>query len=328
MQNDAGMEQRTLGTTGLQTSAIGLGCWGMSGSYGPSDDAEAARTIDRALELGITFFDTADTYGAGHNEEFVGRTLRGRRDRVTLASKFGRQVGGAAGALAFNGKPDYVRSACDASLQRLGVETIDLYYYHRTDPTVPIEDTVGAMAGLVAAGKVRYLGLSEATADNIRRAQAVHPIAALQSEYSLFSRDVEDNDVLATIREFGITLVPYSPLNRGILSGTIRERAFAASDPRNRNPRFSEDNFATNLNIVDRFAALAAEFGLSASQLALAWLYAQGPDIIPIPGTKRVAHLEENVAASNVHLTAEQRARIDAAVPKGSASGARHAAAG
>jgi aryl-alcohol dehydrogenase-like predicted oxidoreductase len=322
------MEQRAIGQTGLQTSAIGLGCWGMSGSYGPSDDAEATRTIDRALELGITFFDTADTYGAGHNEEFVGGVLRGRRDKITIATKFGRQVGGEPGALVFNGKPDYVRSACDASLRRLGIAAIDLYYYHRIDPTVPIEETIGAMAELIAAGKVRYIGLSEAPADAIRRAQAVHPIAALQSEYSLFSRDVEDNGVLDAVRAFGITLVPYSPLNRGILSGTVRERSFSKGDPRARNPRFSEDNFATNLGIVDRFAALATEFGLSASQLALAWLYAQGTDIIPIPGTKRVAHLEENVAVAGVHLTGAQRDRLEATVPKGSASGTRHAASG
>ena len=321
------MEQRTLGKTGLHTSAIGLGCWGMSGTYGPGDDAESMRTIDRALELGITFFDTADTYGSGHNEAFVGPALRDRRTGLTLATKFGRQVDGPPGALVFNGKPDYVRSACDASLRRLGIDTIDLYYYHRVDPATPIEDTVGAMSELVAAGKVRYLGLSEASADHIRRANAVHPIAALQSEYSLFSRDVEDNGVLAAVREYGMTLVPYSPLNRGILTATVRERTFAGSDPRLRNPRFSEENFATNLSLVDRFAALAGEFRLSASQLALAWLYAQGDDIIPIPGTKRVTHLQENVAAASIELTAAQLERINSIVPKGSASGARHSAA-
>jgi aryl-alcohol dehydrogenase-like predicted oxidoreductase len=297
----------------------------MSGTYGPGDDAESVRTIDRALELGISFLDTADTYGAGHNEEFVGRALRGRRERVVLATKFGRVVAARPGERAFNAKPDYVRSACDASLQRLGVDSIDLYYLHRVDPAVPIEETVGAMAGLVAAGKVRYLGLSEASADQIRRAQGVHPIAALQSEYSLFSRDVEDNGVLATVRELGLTLVPYSPLNRGLLSATVRETGFPLQDPRSRNPRFTAENFATNLGIVDRFAALATELGLSPAQLALAWLYAQGDDIVPIPGSKRVAHLEENAAAVDVRLSAEQLARIDAAVPKGSAVGARTA---
>jgi aryl-alcohol dehydrogenase-like predicted oxidoreductase len=322
------MEQRTLGATGLRTSAIGLGCWGMSGSYGPGDDAESMRTLDRALDLGITLFDTADSYGAGHNEAFVGAALRGRRAGLTVATKFGRQVGGTPGGLVFDGRPYYVRSACEASLRRLGIDTIDLYYYHRIDPTVPIEDTVGAMAELVAAGKVRALGLSEASADHIRRANAVHPIAALQSEYSLFSRDVEDDGVLATVREFGMTLVPYSPLNRGILTATVRERTFAGSDPRLRNPRFSEENFPANLSLVDRFAALASDFGVSAAQLALAWLYAQGDDIVPIPGSKRVGHLEENVAAAAVRLTPQQLERIEAAVPKGSASGARHAAAG
>jgi aryl-alcohol dehydrogenase-like predicted oxidoreductase len=319
------VEQRQLGKTNLQTSAIGLGCWGMSGTYGPGDDTESVRTIDRALELGITLLDTADTYGNGHNEEFVGRALRGRRDRVTLATKFGRLAPGGPGARGVNGKPEYVRSACAASMARLGVDVIDLYYQHRVDPTVPIEETVGAMAELVAAGKVRYLGLSEASADNIRRAYAVHPIAALQSEYSLFSRDVEDNGVLATIRELGITLVPYSPLHRGFLSGTVRETGFPLSDPRSRNPRFSDGNFATNLSLVDRFAGLAREFGVSAAQLALAWLYAQGNDIIPIPGSKRVSHLQENVASIDVHLSPEQLARIEAAVPKGSALGLRSA---
>ncbi len=319
------MEQRRLGTTGPETSAIGLGCWGMSGTYGPGDDTESVRTIDRALELGMTFLDTADSYGFGHNEEFVGRALRGRRDRVTLATKFGRLKPEKPGDRPINGKPEYVHAACEASLRRLGVDVIDLYYQHRPDPTVPVEETVGAMAELVAAGKVHYLGLSEASADLIRRAARVHPIAALQSEYSLFSRDVEDNGVLAAIRELGITLVPYSPLHRGILSGTVRETGFPLSDPRSRNPRFSADNFATNLSLVDRFATLAAEFGVTTAQLALAWLYAQGPDIIPIPGSKRVTHLEENIAAIDIHLTPEQLARIDAAVPKGSALGERSA---
>jgi aryl-alcohol dehydrogenase-like predicted oxidoreductase len=317
------MEQRQLGRNGPLTSAIGLGCWGMSGTYGVSDDSEALRTFDRALELGLTFMDTADTYGSGHNEEFVGRALRGRRDRALLATKFGRTFGAGA-ARGINGRPEYVRSACEASLKRLGVETIDLYYQHRVDKTVPIEETVGAMAELKAAGKIRFLGLSEATAAEVRRAAAVHSIAALESEYSLFSRDIEDNGVLATIREFGIALVPYSPLGRGMLTGTVRRSdGFATSDPRSHNPRFEGANFARNLAVVDALAALATELGLTSAQLALAWLYAQGGDIIPIPGTKRVKYLEENAAAVDVHLTPANLARIDAIAPKGVAAGAR-----
>ena len=317
------MEQRQLGRTGPATSAMGLGCWGMSGTYGASGDAEALRTFDRALALGITFVDTADVYGNGHNEEFVGRALQGRRDRVLLATKFGRTFG-TAGARGVNGRPEYVRAACDASLQRLGVETIDLYYLHRVDKAVPVEETVGAMAELKAAGKVRHLGLSEASGENVRRAAAVHPIAALESEYSLFSRDVEDNGVLATIRELGIALVPYSPLGRGMLSGTVRANdGFAPSDPRSRSPRFEGDNFAKNMAVVDRLAALASELGLTPAQLALAWLYAQGGDVIPIPGTKRVRYLEENAAAVDVHLTPDQLARIATVAPKGVAAGAR-----
>jgi aryl-alcohol dehydrogenase-like predicted oxidoreductase len=317
------MDQRHLGRTGPAVSAIGLGCWSMSGTYGVSDDAEALRAFDRALGLGITFIDTADTYGHGHNEEFVGRALRGRRDRVVLATKFGRTFG-TAGSRGVDGRPEYVRSACDASLKRLGVETIDLYYQHRVDKNVPIEETVGAMAELKAAGKIRYLGLSEASADNVRRAVAVHPIAALESEYSLFSRDVEDNGVLATIRELGIALVPYSPLGRGMLTGTVRTNdGFAPSDPRAHNPRFEGANFAQNMQVVDRLAALAAELGVTPAQLALAWVYAQGDDIIPIPGTKRVKYLEENVAATALHLTPENIASILAIAPKGVAAGAR-----
>jgi aryl-alcohol dehydrogenase-like predicted oxidoreductase len=297
----------------------------MSGPYGVSDDAEALRTFDRALELGITFLDTADVYGNGHNEEFVGRALRGRRDRVVLATKFGRTFGGG-GARGVDGRPEYVRSACDASLKRLGVETIDLYYQHRVDPSVPIEETVGAMAELQAAGKIRHLGLSEADAANVRRAAAVHPIAALESEYSLFSRDVEDNGVLAAIRELGITLVPYSPLGRGMLTGTVRANdGFAPSDPRARNPRFNDENFGKNMAVVDRLTALAGELSFTGAQLALAWLYAQGDDIIPIPGTKHTSRIEENVAATAIRLTPEQLARIAAIAPKGVAAGARSA---
>jgi len=301
---------------------MGLGCWGMSGAYGQVDEAEALRTFDRALELGVTLFDTADSYGGGHNEELVGRALQGRRDRVLLATKFGRTFGG--GSRGVDGRPEYVRAACDASLKRLGVETIDLYYQHRVDPSTPIEETIGAMAELKAAGKIRYLGLSEASPENVRRAAAVHPIAALQSEYSLFSRDVEDNDVLATIRELGIALVPYSPLGRGILTGAVRANGnFAPVDPRSRIQRFVGDNFAKNLAVVDRLGALAAEIGVTNTQLALAWLYGQGDDIVPIPGTKRVKYLEENVGAVAVHLTPAQLARIDAIAPKGVAAGTR-----
>jgi len=317
------MDRRQLGRNGPAVSAMGLGCWSMSGPYGVSDDAEALRTFDRALELGITFIDTADTYGSGHNEEFVGRALRGRRDRVVLATKFGRTFGTAA-ARGVNGRPEYVRSACDASLKRLGIEVIDLYYQHRVDKTVPIEETVGAMAELKAAGKIRYLGLSEANAENVRRAAAVHPITALESEYSLFSRDIEDNGVLATIRELGIALVPYSPLGRGMLTGTVRTNdGFAPTDPRARNPRFEGDNFAKNMLVVDRLTAFATESGITSAQLALAWLYAQGDDIIPIPGTKRVKYLEENAAAASVHLTPADLARIAEIAPKGVAAGAR-----
>jgi aryl-alcohol dehydrogenase-like predicted oxidoreductase len=317
------MDQRQLGRSGPATSAMGLGCWSMSGPYGVSDDAEALRTLDRALELGITFMDTADVYGNGHNEEFVGRALQGRRDRVLLATKFGRTFG-TVGARGVNGRPEYVRSACDASLKRLGVDTIDLYYQHRVDKDVPIEETVGAMADLKAAGKIRYLGLSEASAENVRRAASVHPISALESEYSLFSRDIEDNGVLATVRELGMALVPYSPLGRGMLTGTVRTNdGFAPTDPRARNPRFEGDNFTKNMEVVDRLAALAAEFAVTSAQLALAWLYAQGNDIIPIPGTKRVKYLEENVASTTVHLTPEKLARILAIAPKGVAAGAR-----
>ena len=317
------MDTRRLGRNGPTTSAIGLGCWGMSGSYGEVDNAEALRTFDRALELGVTFIDTADTYGSGHNEEFVGRALRGRRERVLLATKFGRTFG-VSGARGVDGRPEYVRAACEGSLKRLGVDTIDLYYQHRVDQTVPIEETVGAMAELRAAGKIRFLGLSEASAANVRRAVSVHPIAALQSEYSLFSRDIEDNGVLAMIRELGIALVPYSPLSRGILSGAVRTNdAFTPGDPRSRIPRFAGENFVANMKTVDRLAALAGELGLTAAQLALAWLYAQGDDIVPIPGTNLVKYLEENAAAAAVKLSPAALERIAAIAPKGVAAGAR-----
>jgi aryl-alcohol dehydrogenase-like predicted oxidoreductase len=317
------IDQRQLGRIGPKVSAIGLGCWGMSGTYGPGDDTESVATLEHAFALGITLFDTADTYGRGHNEEFVGRAIRGFREKIVLATKFGRTHGTSRDQRGVDGRPEYVRSACDASLRRLGVETIDLFYLHRVDLKTPIEETVGAMAELVTAGKVRHLGLSEAKPDEIRRAAAVHPIAALQSEYSLFSRDVEDNGVLATVRELGIALVPYSPLNRGLLTGTVRAIAFESSDPRAHNPRFEGENFERNVSLVDAFGNLAREFGLSPAQLAIAWLLAQGNDIVPIPGTKRRTYLEENVAAAGVKLTVAQLARIAEVVPKGAAAGAR-----
>jgi aryl-alcohol dehydrogenase-like predicted oxidoreductase len=312
-----------LGGNGPMVSAMGLGCMGMSGTYGPYDENEAIATIHRALELGMNLIDTADTYGRGHNEGLVGRAIRDRRDRVFLASKFGR-VRTAAEPNGFNGRPEYVRSACDASLGRLGLDVIDLYYLHRTDPKTPVEETVGAMAELVRAGKVRYLGLSEATAAQIRTAARVHPIAALQSEYSLFSRDVEDNGVLTTIRELRIPLVPYSPVGRGLLTGEVRDPAtFGDGDSRRRHPRFQGDNLAKNLALVDEVRAIAGELNATATQVAIAWLMAQGNDIIPIPGTKRVKHLEENAAAASVRLTPEHVARIAAVVPKGVAAGSR-----
>ena len=316
------MIERRLGKDGIGVSAIGLGCWGMSGSYGPADDAESIATIQRAIELGVTLIDTADSYGQGHNEELVGRAIRGRRDRIVLASKFGRTFD-AAGGRGLCGRPDYVRTACEGSLRRLGVDVIDLYYLHRVDPAVPIEETVGAMAELVRAGKVRYLGLSEASPENIRRAVRVHPIAALQSEYSLFTRDIEDNGVLATIRELGITLVPFAAIGRGLLSATIRVNSFEGDDVRKRAPRFLGENFSKNLQTVERFGSLARELGLTPAQLALAWLLTRGDDVIPLSGTKRRVHLEENVRAAEIALTPEQCARIESVVPKGVAAGAR-----
>jgi aryl-alcohol dehydrogenase-like predicted oxidoreductase len=300
---------------------------GMSEFYGATDDVESLRTIDRALELGITMFDTADMYGPHTNERLVGRALAGRRDRAFIATKFGnvrdphdptkRSV---------NGRPEYVHAACDASLQRLGIDTIDLYYQHRVDTSTPIEETVGAMAELVTAGKVRYLGLSEAGAATIRRAAAVHPIAALQTEYSLFTREIEDNGILATLRELGIALVPYSPLGRGFLTGTIRSVDDLASDDYRRlTPRFQGANFARNLALADAVKSIAGEFGATPAQIALAWVLAQGDDVIPIPGTKRVDRLEENVAALDVVLPPEALARIEAVAPKDAVVGDRYA---
>jgi aryl-alcohol dehydrogenase-like predicted oxidoreductase len=314
---------RTLGRSGLVVSMQGLGCMGMSQSYGVADPAESLATVHRALDLGVTFLDTSDVYGGGHNEEFVGRAIAGRRDEVVLATKFSL-TRDEAGGMSVNGRPEYVRSAIDASLQRLGTDRVDLYYQHRVDPTVPIEETVGAMAELVAAGKVRHLGLSEASAASLERACAVHPIAALQSEWSLWTRDLEV-EVVATARRLGIGIVAFSPLGRGFLTGAIRSPAdFDDDDFRRNNPRFSGENFDANLKLVDEVRALATEKGCTAGQLALAWVMAQGSDVVPIPGTKRRTYLEENVAACDVALTDDDLARLDALAPRGAAAGDRY----
>ncbi len=321
------MKQRALGKNGPLVSALGLGCMGMSDFYGARDDAESSATIHRALDRGLTFLDTADMYGFGDNEELVGRAIAGRRHQVFLATKFGIVRSRTdATVRGINGKPDYVRAACEASLRRLGVETIDLYYQHRVDPNTPIEETVGAMAELVRAGKVRHLGLSEAGVDTIRRAHAVHPITALQSEYSLWTRDPEDG-VLATLRELGIALVAYSPLGRGFLTGQIKRfENFAADDYRRQSPRFQGTNFQLNLELVARVGQLAAAKHCTPGQLALAWVLAQGGDIVPIPGTKRRTYLDENLGALDVTLTPADLALIGSSFPKNAAAGLRYPA--
>jgi aryl-alcohol dehydrogenase-like predicted oxidoreductase len=322
------MEQRKLGRQGLTVSAQGLGCMGMSEFYGDADEAESIATIHRALELGITFLDTADMYGRGHNEELVGRAIRGRRDHVVLATKFGVVRSEDPRFRGISGKPDYVKQACDASLHRLGVDHIDLYYQHRVDPQTPIEETVWAMAELVQAGKVRHLGLSEAGPRTLRRACAVHPIAALQTECSLWSRDPED-EILPACRELGIGFVAYSPLGRGFLTGQIRRfEDLPEDDFRRTSPRFQGENFERNLRLVRRIEQMAAGKGCTPAQLALAWVMARGQDVVPIPGTKRRKYLEENAAAMAVDLTKDDLSRIDEIAPKGATAGTRYAEAG
>ena len=319
------MNGRNLGSEGLVVSALGLGCMGMSEFYGTGDEDESIATIHRAIELGIDFLDTADMYGPFTNEKLVGKAIQGRRDEVVLATKFGNERREDGSRVGINGRPEYVRRACDASLQRLGVDTIDLYYQHRVDPEVPIEDTVGAMKELVEAGKVRYLGLSEAAPETIRRAHAVHPISALQSEYSLFTREPED-EVLPTLRELGIGFVAYSPLGRGFLTGAWKSMDDLPEDDTRagRFPRFSEENFRQNLELAERVREIAAEKGATPGQLALAWLLARGDDIVPIPGTKRRTYLEENAGAVDITLTGEDLRRIEEAIPRGSAAGERY----
>jgi aryl-alcohol dehydrogenase-like predicted oxidoreductase len=320
------LRTRKLGKDGLTVSALGLGCMGMSDFYGPSDESESLATLERALELGVSFWDTSDAYGVGANERLIAKILRTRREEVTLATKFGFKRTPEGALLGIDGSPGWVRRACDASLERLGVERIDLYYQHRVDPQVAIEETVGAMAELVRAGKVRWLGLSEASAETLRRASAVHPIAALQTEYSLWTRDVE-SEILPTTRELGISLVAYSPLGRGFLAGRFRAvDDLAAGDWRRDNPRFEEENLQKNLALADRVRELAKTKGMTPAQLALAWLLSAGEDIIPIPGTRSPKRLEENAAAANIALTPEERAALSAELPP--AAGTRYPAGG
>lgn len=318
------MEFRKLGRQGLKVSALGLGCMGMSDFYGARDEAESIATINRALDLGVTFLDTADMYGVGANEELIGRVVRGRREGIVVATKFGNVRGPDGSFRGVNGHPDYVRQSCDASLKRLGLDVIDLYYQHRVDPTVPIEETVGAMAALVTAGKVKYLGLSEASSATIRRAHAVHPISALQTEYSLWTRDPED-EILPTVRELGIGFVPYSPLGRGFLTGQFKSpEDVLPGDSRRNHPRFQGEAFTKNLDFAKTVEAIAADKGCTPAQLALAWVLAQSDDIVPIPGTKRRSYLEDNLGALSVTLDSADLQRIDEALPAGMATGTRY----
>ncbi|WP_044017435.1 aldo/keto reductase [Hymenobacter sp. APR13] len=319
------MQHRTLGRSGLTVSALGLGCMGMSDFYGQPDDAESIRTLHRATELGVTFFDTADMYGPYKNEELVGKALKDRRQQVVIATKFGiLRDPSDPSKRGISGRPEYVRQACDDSLRRLGTDYIDLYYQHRVDPATPIEETIGAMAELVKAGKVRHLGMSEAAPDTLRRASAVHPIAALQTEYSLWSRDPEDG-VLQACRELGIGFVPYSPLGRGFLTGQIQKfEDLAPNDYRRFTPRFQDENFQKNLDLVARINELANQKNCTPGQLALAWVLAQGDDVVPIPGTKRVSYLEENLGALDVQLSPDELAQLDAMAPRGAAAGQRY----
>ncbi len=319
------MKHRNLGSEGLVVSELGLGCMGMSEFYGTTDEDESIATIHRAIEVGVTFLDTADIYGPFTNEKLVGKAVADRREQVVIATKFGNVRGEDGSFQGVSGQPDYVRECCDASLQRLGIDHIDLYYQHRVDPDTPIEETIGAMAELVEAGKVRYLGMSEAGVETIRKAHAVHPISALQSEYSLFTRDLED-EVLPAIRELGIGFVPYSPLGRGFLTGRFKTiEDMPENDMRSaRFPRFAEENFMKNVALADKVREVADDKGVTPGQLALAWLLAQGEDIVPIPGTKRRKYLEENAGAADVTLTGEDLRRIEEAIPKGAAAGERY----